>query len=50
MMDATAAELCTPDSDSIANLITQILQKELRRQGADKLKEKGKKLFERLFN
>jgi hypothetical protein len=50
MMDATAAELCTPDSDSISSLVTQILKKELRRQGTDKLKEKGKKLFEGLFN
>ena len=49
-LDATVAELCTPDSDSLSQLVAQILEKELQRQGTEKLKKKGKKLLEGLFD
>jgi AsmA protein len=49
-MDATVAELCTPNSDTLSKLVAQILAKELQRQGTEKLKEKGKKFLKGLFN
>jgi len=49
-LDASVAELCTPNSDSLTKLVAQILQKELQRQGTEKLKEKGKKFLNGLFN
>lgn len=49
-MDATVAELCTPDADTLTKLVAQILAKELQRQGTEKLKEKGKKFLKGLFN
>ncbi|XOV87026.1 MAG: AsmA family protein [Pseudomonadota bacterium] len=49
-MDASPVDLCLPNRDAIADLITDVAKQEIKRKATDAVKEKAGNLLKGLFN